>query len=91
MDTNNFHFCILFLLTLCIICGILLTAAVIYLFIKQKAAELSTHKLEYIPIDPNWASSDKEIEELNEQMQADLPDLDSDELMPEQARKRNLI
>lgn len=88
---NIFNFIVLFLLTINIICVIILSISVVNLYIKLKAAELSTHKMEYVPFDPNWASKDNEINELNEHLNADEPDLDVNELTPQQAALRDLI
>lgn len=74
-----FNVCILILLTISIICGIILTVYVVNLHIKVEAIKNSTHNVEYVPMDPNWGSTDKEIAEINEKSELEMPDIDEPE------------
>lgn len=60
----------------------MLAGLVVHLFITVKAMERSTHRLEYVPIDPNWGSTEKEINEINEASELEYPDLDDDDKSP---------
>lgn len=59
---------------------------------KVLAYEKSTHKMEFVPYDQNWASSDKQIKEYNEKMEQDFPEWEDNEVTSEEEMlKRNLI
>jgi hypothetical protein len=76
---ENNAFIQLFLLTFCVICDIILAICVIYLFIQHKAVQLSTHKLEYIPFEPEMAHADKKVAELNENFESGSMPFDEEE------------
>ena len=64
----------------------------IYSAVKTVAMEKSTHNVEYVPIDPKFASSEKEIEEYNKKAIADFPETDDDEITdPQDLKIRDLI
>lgn len=89
MNQENINFILLFLLTFLTICVNILGICVIKLYIKQKAAELSTHKIEYVPLNPQeFAEIDKEVDEFNERAVAEL---DDDEVDYKEARRRNIF
>jgi len=69
-----------------IICAILAIITSLWAVISVKSLENSTHKLEYVPIDPKWAASDKEIEDLNEQSELDFPGIDDHDELSDQDR-----
>jgi len=75
-----FELIILILLTFSLICGMIGVYVSIRTAIELKAMQQSTHKMEYVPMDPKWASSDEQIEELEEQQISDFPPMDSDDL-----------
>ncbi|HEY5689539.1 MAG TPA: hypothetical protein VIS27_14635 [Yeosuana sp.] len=50
--------------------------------IELEAFKKSTHNVQYVPLDPNWGSSDKEINELNEKHTSEFAEKDPDELEP---------
>jgi len=77
---TNFEFIIIFLLTFLTIYVIMLTAFVLYAVISIKAIEKSTHNIEYVPLDPAWGTSEKDIGEINERSELEFPDLDEDDL-----------
>ncbi len=85
---NLTHFdvfmCILILsiLTISLICGILAITLGLSAKIEIEAMKRSTHNVQYVPLDPNWGSSDKEINELNEKHRSEFPQKDPDELEP---------
>jgi hypothetical protein len=68
-----------FISTLCAILALILS---IYTQIEFRSSEKSTHKLEYVPMDPSWGATDKEINEINERSEIEFPDIDTDELGP---------
>lgn len=76
---ENFEFITLFLLTTLFIYAIISSCALIYLFIWVKSSEKSTHQVEYVPMDPKWASTDEEIAEINEKSEMAIPDLDEND------------
>lgn len=88
MGSNYFQFITLFLLTFVTLCVIINSIAITWLFIKIKASELSTHKLEYVPI---------KFDDLDPSSQSDGAEFD-DEFLDDPAiaklkdkRKRDLI
>ena len=84
VNLNYFEIICIFLLTFSLICGSIALLLSIFLTIEVKALKKSTHSIEYMPLDPNWASSDKEIEEFNENNKIvdenEDPPIDPDEL-----------
>ena len=70
----------LILLTITFICVILSLVMSINCSIKLIALEKSTHNVEYVPLDSNWATSNKDIDEINEKSEMGLPPLDDDEI-----------
>lgn len=70
------------LLTIAIICGIIGITLAVQARIEIGALKQSTHNVQYVPLDPNWGSSDKEINELNDKHKSDFPEKDPDELDP---------
>lgn len=70
----------LFLLTFSTICAILAISIAISCKIKLEAMEKSTHHVEYMPIDPNWASSDTAIKDANASFHREANTKDPDEL-----------
>ena len=72
---------IISLLTISVLCSILAIALALRVKIDNEALKLSTHNVQYVPLDPNWGSSDKEINELNDKHQNDS-EKDPDELEP---------
>jgi exopolysaccharide biosynthesis protein len=79
---NYFYIFVISFLTISTICAIISVCLSIKALIMVQAMKESTHNLEYVPIDPKWASSDKEISEFNEKSESELPDIDDDELNP---------
>jgi ABC-type lipoprotein release transport system permease subunit len=69
-------------LTITFICAIIAIILGVYCLIELKAMKKSTHNIEYIPMDPNFASTDKEIEEVNERAEAEYPDWDIEDQNP---------
>lgn len=70
------------LLTTALICAIIGITLGIQAKIEIEAMKRSTHSLQYVPIDPNWGTSDKEVNELNAKNASDLAEKDPDELEP---------
>lgn len=58
------------LIATCIISGISLIIG-IYCTIKVLAMEKSTHSVQYVPMDENWATDDKKIDNINKQFKED--------------------
>ena len=71
---------ILFICTLSLVFSIITLAYTIFMHIKFAAWKESTHKVEFVPMDAAWASSDKKIEEINKESSQDYSDIDSDDL-----------
>lgn len=92
MGTNDFYLLLVILLltflSFCVIISIILS---IYAIISVKAMEKSTHNVEYVPIDPNWASKDEEIAEINEKSEMEFPEVEDDELQPHQIDLKKMI
>ena len=53
---------------LSVFCGTISLGIALYTYLQWKAKELSTHNIQYVPMDPNWGSSDEEISEINNMM-----------------------
>lgn len=91
---NNFELLCIFSLTLSLTCGILNVVS-LYFAIKAniaiKAVEKSTHNIEYVPIDPNWATPDKKIDEINERSQMTFGETDPEDEDFEQIDLRRMI
>lgn len=77
---NKYEIILSFLLTINFIYGIIPILLSIRALIKVEALEKSTHNVEYVPLDSKWATSGKEIDELNEKSEMELPPLDDDEI-----------
>lgn len=75
---------LIFFLTLNTICSIIALILSVFSTIELKALKKSTHSIEYMPVDPQWSSSDKEIMEFNENNKIvddfEDPPMDQDEL-----------
>jgi hypothetical protein len=56
-----------FSLLACIISGISLTIG-LYCMVKLIAMEKSTHSIQYVPIDEEWATDSKDIEKINKSL-----------------------
>ena len=68
MDTNSIILGVL--LTTCIISSISLIIGV-YCMVKLLAMEKSTHSVQYVPMDEEWAKDDKSIDKINKQFKED--------------------
>ena len=77
---NNFDFIVLFFLTFMFIYVTIAVCSIVYLFIELKSLKNSTHNVEYVPLDPNWASSEQDIKDINEKSEISIPD---DEILDE--------
>lgn len=62
------------------LCAIISISISISNAINFKALRESTHSVQFVPMDPEWASSDKEVKEINELSEANMPEFDDDEL-----------
>jgi hypothetical protein len=91
MPSNDLIVILLVCSIISVICSISALVLGAYAALCVKAQELSTHQMEYIPLDPNWASSDKDIEQYNEEISKEDGALDDDDLDPHQADLKNLI
>ncbi len=79
------------LLTISIICSIIGITLGLSAKIEVEAMKRSTHNVQYVPLDPSWGSSDKEINELNDKHQSDLAEKDPDELEPHEINLDKMI
>jgi len=78
LTVNYFGFLLLMGLTFSAVCGILALAVGVYALIEVQALKNSTHSMEYVPMD-KWASTDEEVEEINERSEAEMPAFDENE------------
>lgn len=81
-------------MTLSLVCVILVTVSLYFAIsanIAIKAIEKSTHNIEYVPLDPNWATPDKKIDEINERSQAQFGEPDPEDEDFEEIDLRRMI
>ena len=90
IEVDLFHLLVGIVLTFAFFCGILGVVLGIFCLVSIKALEKSTHNIHYIPADPSWSSSDKDIAEINEKAQMGMA-LDPDELEPDQIDLKKMI
>lgn len=88
---TNIELFLTFYLTFLTICVIIVSIFAISASISVKAIEKSTHSVEYVPLDPKWASTDKEISEINEKSEMEYPEIDEDELGPSEIDLNKMI
>lgn len=81
----------LFLLTIGSVCGIISLFVSIQAMIKVEAIKQSTHNIEYVPADPNWATSDQQIQEMEQESADDLDPMEDDELEESELDLKKLI
>lgn len=88
---TNFAFIVCFLLTTLFIYVTIIGISTVYLFIELKSMQKSTHQLEYVPFDPKWASSEEKLKEFEENMAAEQPMADQDDLDESELDLKKLI
>ena len=62
------EFMSIILVLACIIavcCASLSVGISTYIYLQWKAKELSTHNIQYVPLDPKWGTSDEKLSEIN--------------------------
>ena len=74
LDSNFFYGFLFFLLTFEVICGKIVWYYVYRMRLDWMAKELSTHKIEYVPLDLKLSAPDEKMDELNDSLEED-PDL----------------
>jgi len=90
--TVNMYIFIISLLIFSSISCIIAIVLSIFCLVDIKSIQKSTHKVEMVPYDPNWASDDEKFKEFEENASLDDPEEDLDELEEEKALDlRNLI
>jgi hypothetical protein len=61
----------IFLISTCIISLIFSIIALVSIFltaVRVLALEKATHTVQYVPVDNDWAASDKEVDEVNKEI-----------------------
>lgn len=68
------------ILTICLTCSILAITLASLSLIQVKSLERSTHSMQYVPMDPTWASNEDDLVKGVSPGKQETPELDSDEI-----------
>ena len=78
-------------LTVSVICSILAIALASLSLIQVKSLERSTHSMQYVPMDPAWASSENDLVKGVSPGKQETPELDSDEIEESELDLKRMI
>jgi hypothetical protein len=78
-------------LTICVLCAIIALGVAVLAFVEVKSLQKSTHTMQWMPVDPKWASSEEDLNKATSPGKEELPTLDPDELEESEIDLRKMI
>ena len=78
-------------LTVALTCSILAITLASLALIQVKSLERSTHSMQYVPMDPAWASSETDLVKGVSPGKQETPELDSDEIEESELDLKRMI